>query len=98
MRSTTIRNYLTIWRLFNKFLIKLDKRPKTWEARTAMFCAYMIDKGTTQSSTVKSFVSAIKNMVKLVGYKWNDQIVSLTSLTKACKLNNDRIMYKIPIQ
>ena len=63
-----------------------------------MYCAYMIDKGKTQSSTIKSYVSAIKSMVKLVRYKWNDSRVELTSLTRACKKLNDRLTCKIPIQ
>ena len=98
VRSTTAKNYLTVWRLFNKFLIRLDKKPKFWEDRTTMFCAYMIDKGTTQSSTVKSYVSAIKCILKIDGYKWRDDQVVLSSLTKACRLANDCRSCKLPIQ
>ena len=53
-----------------------------------MFVAYLIDKGM-QSATVKSYVSAIKKMLLLDGYKWKDELVYLNSLTKACKLIND---------
>ena len=31
VRESTIQNYLAIWRQFNQFLVKLDKKPKDWE-------------------------------------------------------------------
>ena len=87
-----------VWHLFNKFLIRLDTKPKDWEDRTAMFCAFMIETRNTQSSTIKSYVSVIKCMLKSDGYKWKDDQVILTSLTRACKLRNDQITCKLPIQ
>ena len=86
-----------VWRLFNIFLIRLDRKPKDWEDRTAMFCAYMIDKGTTQSSMVKSYVSAIKCILKCDGYKWRDNQVILSSLTRACRIKNDNLTCKLPV-
>ena len=55
-RSSTACNYLNVWRSFNKFLIRLDGKPKLWEEWTMMFCAYLIYQGTIQSSTVKFYV------------------------------------------
>ena len=59
MRDLTAKNYLTVWCLFNKFLIRLDEHPKTWENKVVLFIAYLIDK-ELQSQTVKSYVSVIR--------------------------------------
>ena len=96
-RESTKRNYLSIWRSFNSFLIRLDARPKTWEARTALFLAYLIQQGI-QSSTIKSYKSAIKGVLVDDGYQWNDDAILLHSLTRACRLRNDRIKTCLPIQ
>ena len=58
-RDTTKQNYLSIWRHFNRFVIRLDKPPGTWEERTVLFCAHLVENGL-QSQTIKSYVSAIK--------------------------------------
>ena len=90
VRDTTAKNYLKIWRHFNKFLIKLDRRPDNWEDRVTLYVTYLIDKGN-QSSTVKSYISAIKKTLSVDGYIWNEDKALLNSLTKACKLVNDTV-------
>ena len=97
VRSTTAKNYLSIWRHFNKFIIRLDYKPKSWEDRVAIFCAYLIQKGL-QSSTIKSYISAIKAVLRDDGYSWDEQRGVLSSLTQACKLQNDRIKCRLLIQ
>ena len=96
VRDTTTRNYQSVWHQFNMFLIRLDSMPKDWEDRTALFCAYLIEKGM-QSSTVKSYVSAIKALLKDENYKWTEGQVLLSTLTRACKLRNDKIRCRLPI-
>ena len=71
--------------------------PKTWEDRVSLFIGYKIDNGM-QSSTVKSYVSAIKKMLVNDGYPWQDEKVLVGALTKACKLINDRVHTRLPIQ
>ena len=95
--DTTNRNYLGIWRNFNKFLVRLDKMPSTWEQRTILFCAYLIDKGM-KSTTIKSHISAIKNVVQLDNYEWDDNQMLLTTLTRACKNINDAVFIRCPIR
>ena len=51
-----------------------------------------------QSSTVKSYVSAIKKMLVNDGYLWDDNKVLLGALTKACKIINDKVHTRLPIQ
>ena len=93
-RSTTRVTHHRIWRSFNQFLVKLDKKLKFWEARATLFLTFMISKGA-QSSTIKSYLSAIKCILKMDKYKWNDNMVMINSLTQACR---DRVTIRLPIQ
>ena len=97
-RNTTAANYLCVWRHLNKFIIRLDNRDNlTWEEKTALFGAYLVD-GGEQSSTLKSYFSAIKFTLKQDGYEWNDNKVLLSSLVKGCKIENDKVKIRLPIQ
>ena len=51
-----------------------------------------------QSNTVRSYVSAIKKTLIDDGYCWQDEKVLLSSLTRACRLINDRVKTRLPIQ
>ena len=61
-----------------------------------MFGAHLIDQGV-QSSTLKSYFSAIKAILKFDKYEWNKKLVTLTSLTQSCKLHNDIVLTRLPI-
>ena len=95
-RSSTANKYLDIWRIFNKFVIWLDKKPKTWEERLTLFCAYLVQE-KRKSTTIKSYISAIKWVLRNDGYVWNEAKLQLTALTKACKLQNDIVRTCLPI-
>ena len=95
-RDSTSKNYLNIWRQFNKFVIKLDVKPELWEDRATLFVGYLIEKGM-QSTTVKSYISAIKKTLIMDGYDWNDKLVLVRSLAKACRLVNDTVRTRFPI-
>ena len=47
---------------------------------------------------MKSYVSAIKRTLLDDGYCWEDNRVLIHSLTRACKLKNDRVQTRLPIQ
>ena len=96
-RDTTAKNYYGIWKNFNRFLIRLDDRPKDWEDRVSAYAAYLIERGI-QSSTLRSYVSAIKNTLFLDGYEWSDDKLQLSVLTKACRYSNDEFRNRLPIQ
>ena len=96
-RDSTKKNYLGIWRNFNKFIMRLDCPPDSWEECTILFCAHIIDKGL-QSSMVKSYISAIKCMLKDDNYDWKEQQFQLTTLTHACWVVNDQVRVRRPIQ
>ena len=96
-RLSTQQNYISIWRNFNKFLIKLDRKPDNCEDRICLFGAYLVENGL-QSSTLKSYYSAIKAVLRDDGYVINDSKVLITSLAKACRLINDKVRTRLPIR
>ena len=96
-RDSTAKNYHQIWTQFNSFIIKLDKMPKSWEQRASLYGAYLVDLGR-QSSTIRSYISAIKGVLKSDGYQWDDNKVLLNTITRACKLTNDQLKTRLPIQ
>ena len=71
-------------------------KPPSWEDRVTLFIGYKVDQGIN-SSTVKCYVSAIKKMLTDDGYPWDDRKVLVGSLTKACKLVNDKVHTRLPI-
>ena len=95
-RRSTRKTYHAVWQKFNKFVISLDNIPPTWEERVSLYCAQLINDGR-QSSTLKSYISAIKSKLKGDGYKWNEDLVLFSALTKACKLQNDTVLNRFPI-
>ena len=96
-RSSTKKNYYVVWKLFNKFIIRLDRKPSSWEECLTLFIGYLID-SRKQSATVKLYISAIKATLQEVGVKINHDRTLITSLTKACRLVNDQIRTRLPIQ
>ena len=96
-RDTTKRNYYAIWKVFNEFFIRLDEKPDTWQDRLTLFVGYLIQK-ERQSSTVKSYVSAIKAVLKENNIHITSDQYLLASLIRACRIKNDRIRTRLPIR
>ena len=71
---------------------------RDWKDRTSLFIAHLIHERRFQSTSVKSYVSAIKKTLVIDGYKWIDEKILLSSLTRACKLVNDHVRTRFPIQ
>ena len=95
-RSTTQRNYYSVWKIFNKFYLRLDKKPKTWEKRLTFFVTYLVH-DRKQSSMIKSYISAIRAILQDDGYHLKENQYLLNSLTKACCLKNDVASIHLPI-
>ena len=89
-RKSTSKTYLNIFRQFNTFVMSLDFMPDSWEHRATLFTAHLVEKGR-QSSSIKSYMSVIKKMLIMDGYKWKDEEVLTSTLTDACKLIDNRI-------
>ena len=96
-QRTTRKAYYAVWKNFNQFYIRLDVKPPSLEERLTLFLAYLIDM-KKQSCTVKSYISAVKSVLRDDGIILNDQLFQLNSLTKACKLVNDKVCTRLPIQ
>ena len=95
-RASTKRNYYSVWKQFNEFIVKVDNKPGSWEQRLTSFVGYLID-ANKKSTTVKSYVSAIKAILFENDLEINEDTFLLGSLTGACKLVNDRVKPRLPI-
>ena len=96
-RTSTEENYFNIWRKFNNFLIRLDRRPDSWEDRISLYGAFLVDNGI-QSSTLKSYYSAIKAILREDEVFIDDNKVLLSCLAKACRLVNDKVRTRLPVR
>ena len=92
-----MKNYVCVWRQFNRFIVNLDIIPKNWEDRASLFIGYLIQVKQMQLSTIKSYLSAIKHILINDKYKWDDSQILLTALTHACKMKNARVTARLPI-
>ena len=88
-RKSTKQNYLLVWRSFNKFYLCLDKKPGNWEDRLILFVGYLIQ-NKRKSTTIKSYISAIRAMVREVKVILNEDTFLIKSLTRACHLSVDK--------
>ena len=96
-RASTKRNCYCVWKCFNEFLLKLDHKPKSWEDRLVLIAGFLI-KEKQQSSTIRSYISTIKSVLRDDGIQINEDKYLLSSLTKACHLHNDQVQMQLPIR
>ena len=96
-RLSTKKNYYGIWKCFNEFFLKLDRKPKTWEDRLVLFVGHLIDTNK-KSSTIKSYISAIKSVLMDDGVELHEDKYLLSSLTRACRYKNDGMRIRLPLQ
>ena len=89
-------NYYVIWKQFNQFFIRLDTKPHSWEEQLVLFIGFMVE-SKKQSSTIKSYISAIKSVLRDDGVILDMDYSLLSSLTKACRLKNDQVKIQLPI-
>ena len=68
----------------------------SWEERTALFGAFLVNTGI-QSSTLKSYISVIKHIIRIDNYEWDDSKVFLNILIRGCKYQNNVIKTRMPI-
>ena len=95
-KPSTGDNYYGIWKNFNKFVIKLDVIPDSWEKKLNLYCAHLVFDKKLQSSTVRSYVTAIKQVLSIDGYRWNHKQFLLATFTRHCRLKNDRLFNRLP--
>ena len=97
VRDTTRSNYYSVWKSFNEFFIRLDVKPEAWEDRMILFAGYLAEHNR-KSATIKSYMSAIKSVLRDDGVIISEDKFLLASITKACSFKNDRIATRLPIQ
>ena len=95
-RSSTRRNYHTVWKIFSKFYLRLDTKPTEWEDRITLFVGYLIDQNK-KASTVNSYISAIKTVLREDNVRIAEDRFLLSSLTKACKFRNNTATVRFPV-
>lgn len=95
-RSTRLK-YHEIWTAFNKFLIKFDRMPMTWEDRIYVYIAHLVD-NKKSVKTVKSYLSAIRQILKSDGVELHEDKDLLSSLLTTCKLRNKSLYIRMPIR
>ena len=66
---------------FNEFFIRLDEKPDNWEDRILLFSGYLID-NDKKSSTVKSYISAIKAVLRDDNVEVNEDKISIELFSK----------------
>ena len=98
IQDSTKKTYHNIWENFNKFIIRLDEIPNTWEDRVILYCSYLIDIKHLQSSTIKTYLSAIKCILTQDGYEWKNNKFELNAMTRSCKLKFDMVKNRFPIK
>ena len=96
-RSSTRKLYYGVWRQFNEFFILLDNKPASWEDRLILFVGHLIEK-KVKSTTVKSYISAVKAVLQEDGITIHENKFLLNALTRSCRLQNDRVQVRFPIQ
>ena len=62
-----------------------------------LFVASLIERGI-QSSTLKSYISAIKGILIDNNYDWDDGRMLIQSLSRACRRVNDTLTVRLPIR
>ena len=97
-RGSTRKNYYSIWKKFNQFFIQLDEKPESWEERIILFVGYLVAK-KLKANTNKSYISAVKGVLKSDGIEVNEDRYLISSLTRACKYRNDyHVRIRAPIK
>ena len=96
-RDSTKKNYYTVWKVFNKFILRLDVKPRNWKDRLTLFVGYLVH-SKKQSSMVRSYISAIRTVLSDEGISLNEDKYLISSLTKACRLVNDQMTTRLLIQ
>ena len=96
-RPSTNKMYYNVWKQFNEFFIRLDSKPQSWEESLTLFVGYLVETNK-KSTTIKSYISAIKAVLLDDGVDISEDRYLLTSLTKACKYVNDKVRTRLPIQ
>lgn len=97
LKHSTRKSYKRTWNRFNKFISKFNLIPPKWEDRIIVWAAHLADHRKS-SSTIKSYVSAIRYCLSLDGIKVPHSNCELSAIIQAARQMNDRLYVRLPIQ
>ena len=95
--DSTKAMYYRVWKQFSNFYFRLDAKPGNWVDRLVLFAGFLIDQGK-KSKTIKSYISALRAVLKEDNQKFDYDTALLTSLMQACRRKNDFTNTKLPIR
>lgn len=96
-KPATRRKYHRVFTGLANFVWRLDKKPNNWGDRLILYIAWLSEVKKLQSSTLKSYISAIKQVLITEGYEINEDRVVLDSIIKTTKARNDKLLRRLPI-
>lgn len=80
------------------FYCRLDRKPKTWDQRMALFIAYMI-KNRYEKPTIQTYISGIKYILRnILHVDVDDNAFRFTALVKAARYKNNKVKLRMPIK
>ena len=97
VKDSTRNNYYGIWKNFNKFYLRLDWKPTSWEDSIVLYIGFLINTNKS-SQTLRSYLSALRVVLLEDGYELKEDKFLLSALTCACKLKNDVFLARMPIR
>lgn len=97
LKESTKRSYHNTWVRMNRFISAFDRIPPTWEERMSIWATHLANH-KKHSNTVSSYMSAIRHVLALDGIFVPKSTFELAMIIKACKLHNDVLYIRLPIQ
>ena len=82
-RESTRKIYRSVWKNFNEFFVRLDRKPSNWEDRIVLYVGYLVH-SKRKSTMIRSYISAIHAVLLNYGVKLSEDLNLLSSLTRAC--------------
>ena len=76
--------------------MRLDVKPRNWEDRLVLFAGHLAGE-KRQSSTIRSYISAIKAILVDEKVEINENKCLLNAITRGCRLTSDRVVVRLPI-
>lgn len=96
IRESTKLKYYQAWIRLNRFLLKFDELPNSWEEKLVLYATHLADLGR-KPNTINSYISGIRHILRLDGVELSSSSVEIAAITRACKLKEERLQIRLPI-
>lgn len=91
IRESTKQKYYQAWIKLNKFLLKFDELPESWEEKLVLYAMHLADTGK-RKNTIQSYLSGIRLILRMDGVELNSKSVEIAAITRACKLTEEAVI------